>query len=171
MRRTFIRTVSLVAVLLTFSFTILFTGSAHAQAASLNRQAAASCYQTGCVGRDPYTQSNCASFSDVSSGPTLPIKDSAGTNIGWLQLWFSPECQSNWVRAGLNYGYDGLRVSVGSVNSGGNGEYTTECWPANCTSYQYGYSPETVWSNMVDGANTAYAEADTKYGPSTNTYR
>lgn len=95
-------TYSLLVVTL-LSLLILGSGAftaRQAHAATIHVQMAASptCSQDGCNGYDPYDTGcagNDASYRVVDS---VPLYDWSRARVGYLQLWYSDTCRTNWAR-------------------------------------------------------------------------
>jgi hypothetical protein len=69
-------------------------------ASTVHVMAFASCSGVHCDNTDPYT-TNCASGSYwvVTSSPlTDVVTHTTSWNYGYLQLWWSQTCQTNWIR-------------------------------------------------------------------------
>lgn len=86
-----------IALIVTLS--LLFSQQAHASTVqSVSHQAmSATCSQTHCNGTNPYT-TGCA-----GTGASYWVVDSVplsyqGINHGWIQLWYSGTCGTNWAR-------------------------------------------------------------------------
>ena len=78
-----------IVVMLVVSISLIPTSSAYA----------ASCYRASCNNRDPYV-TGCA-----GGGASWRVLDmryiyhyATGANIGYVQLWWSDTCQTNWAR-------------------------------------------------------------------------
>jgi hypothetical protein len=97
---------------------------------------AATCSGTSCDGQDPYS-TGCAgpgaSYYVVET--TSLINDSTGVasnSYGYVQLWWSNTCDTNWTRMVVNVGGGTLgleQVSLKSPNSAGD---------TGCVSYSGG---------------------------------
>lgn len=79
------------------------------------------CWESTCNGTDPYAI-GCAGVTGAHWGVLLStyIRDSSNTIIGYVQLWYSNSCDTNWARTvAYNPGY--VTADVGPYNNG-NGQ-------------------------------------------------
>lgn len=88
---------------------------------------AATCSGTGCDGTDPYSTGcagGSASYWVVETTPLIEDSTGVGNNsYGYVQLWWSQTCQTNWTRmvvnvSGVPAGME--EVILGTTNSRGD---------------------------------------------------
>lgn len=82
---------------------------------------AATCKGTGCNGSDPYSTGCAGTGASYYVAATTPlIKDSTGVrsnSYGYIQLWWSNTCSTNWTRMVVNVsGATGGEVVVSTSN-------------------------------------------------------
>ena len=93
------------------------------------------CSGTGCNGSNPYT-TLCAGQWWDSWGVlmTTPIKDNNNRVGGYIQLWWSDTCQTNWTRLVAQQNPPATRIDVFVYPPGGKGVGGLFCLANTCTS-------------------------------------
>ena len=117
--------------------TLLSTGAMVATTPSV---LAAACWDLGCYGIDPQTSGCSASAYTVFN---TPIKDSAGTQLGTVELRYSNSCGANWARTTAFSQYNPHAIYADIYNNLGQHQ------PGN---YNQGNPPLLLWSFMIGGA-------------------
>jgi hypothetical protein len=140
------------AMALVAGFVVLGSGSA----------SASTCFGYSCHGHDPVV------YGCSASSTTTAYASVSGTAVAEVQNRYAGNCNSNWVRgaltsAGVSRGY-WIVVDVSTVDSHGTSEYMCYPGPNNtgalneyCSGSTYGGNTTFIYSDMVDGTNTATA--------------
>jgi len=146
MRRS-ILLLAFVPLMLTFLF---LTPGRQAHAASL----VAACSGSNCTGKDPYGEHcNTGTYYVVQSVPLL-ASDGSGRSGGYLQLWWSDTCQTNWARV-VVYGSTNAFQILASAWTPGTKEQSTNCYiGSGCVSSGVNW---VWWSPMVYAPNNTPA--------------
>ena len=76
----------------------LFLLSAHAQTPQAHRAASPSCSGNGCNGRDPYATGCAGGWASWGVVDSVPVYNWQRAKVGYLQLWYSWTCGTNWSR-------------------------------------------------------------------------
>lgn len=94
---------------------------------------AATCSGTGCDGENPYTSGCAGSGASYYVAETTPlIKDSTGVasnSYGYIQLWWSNTCGTNWTRMVINVSGAASAIEdliLERYNSAGDGGYVDQ---------------------------------------------
>jgi hypothetical protein len=139
-------------IALAAGFAVLSAGSA----------SAASCSGYSCHGHDPVVY-GCSASSTTTANAKVN-----GTVVATVQNRYAGNCNANWVRgqltqAGVNDHY-WIVVDIYTTDSHGTNEYMCYPGPNNtgnlneyCSGSTYGGNTQFIYSDMVDGTNTATA--------------
>lgn len=104
--------------------------------------AAASCYNTGCEGRDPYASGCNSNYYAVY---TKAVYNGGGGFLGYVKLMYSNSCGANWAQ---------VESAVGVTSLWGH------VWrQSNGVGYSDSGNYSTLWTNMT-GTATATACAE-----------
>jgi Protein of unknown function (DUF2690) len=145
------------AITLAAGFAVL--GSAGSASAATP---AANCSGYSCHGHDPVVY-GCTASSTTTANASV-----SGTVVATVQNRYASNCNANWVRgqltsAGVSRHY-WIVVDITTTDSHGTGEYMCYPGPNNtgnlnefCSGSTYGGNTTFIFSDMVDGTNTATA--------------
>lgn len=127
-----------------------------------HQPAAPTCAGTGCNDLDPYTTGCAGSGASYWVVDAVPVSWQ-GVSYGWLQLWYSGTCGTNWARYVCSASC--RSVSLALMVCGSGGEYSIQ-GPINVLSTgQTGqeYLPATpAWADaMFQLYDRVYSEART----------
>ncbi|KAB8139952.1 DUF2690 domain-containing protein [Chloroflexia bacterium SDU3-3] len=94
-------------------FAVLFAAAVCiGQPAQATQAASPGCSGYGCDGKYAYSVGCTVSYRVVNMSY---IYDGAGNNIGYVQLWWSDTCQTNWARVVRTTSYTGYSLYASAI--------------------------------------------------------
>ncbi|EFH87040.1 DUF2690 domain-containing protein [Ktedonobacter racemifer] len=105
------------------------------------------CTNSGCYGLDPY-KTACGKASSYNTIYTVsaPVPANYTSYKATIYNKYSTWCRANWAEI----------VSNGNARIDIHNSYETRCFPNDCTTFYPGPN-YPAWTDMIDGAEIAYA--------------